>query len=392
MKTALRKAQRLLHGLEVQLGRRHAATGCVFVALTALTMTMVLVLTQAVAQISPAIGHYYDSEQLASMQLLSVVMGLFYIGVARHAWRHLRSEEAHLGLAYLLTTGMLVATAYVAILYGIKDTPMSLLLISAVALARAWFPARVLVPGVVLAAVMVIASEVLLQLGLMRYAPLLSAPVVHGDSIAPWWRNWSEGIYNLVALFFSGMMFFIFWLMDRHNEQLEKLARTDALTGLVNRGTFMRLLEAACAQQRAGAATVCVMLCDIDHFHRLNAQHGQPVGDRVLQRVAAFMRELASRPDAVAARFGGGAFALLLPGTSPADAGKLADCLHEFLATQSFESHGQAFAITMSTGIAEDARGDAAALLKMADDNLYAAKLARTKRELAAQMRLAAAG
>ncbi|MCD6060484.1 MAG: hypothetical protein K0S16_795, partial [Moraxellaceae bacterium] len=58
----------------------------------------------------------------------------------------------------------------------------------------------------------------------------------------------------------------------------------------------------------------------------------------------------------------------------------------------SFESHGQAFAITMSTGIAEDARGDAAALLKLADDNLYAAKLARTKRDLAAQMRLATAG
>jgi diguanylate cyclase (GGDEF)-like protein len=226
---------------------------------------------------------------------------------------------------------------------------------------------------------MVVASEILMHMELLRYAPLLSAPAMHSETIAPWWRNWSEGIYNLVALFFSGLMFFIFWLMDRHNEQLGKLARHDALTGLLNRGTFMQELETACTRQHENVVA-CVMLCDIDHFHRINAQHGQPAGDRVLRRVAGFLKDMAASHGALAARYGGGAFALLLTGVDRATAQQLAERLGDYLASQSFESEGEPFAITMSTGIALDHKGDPSVLLKAADDELYSAKLSANNR------------
>ena len=92
-----------------------------------------------------------------------------------------------------------------------------------------------------------------------------------------------------------------------------ELARTDPLTGLLNRRAWRDLLDAELARAaRRGAAPVCVAMLDLDHFKRFNDNHGHGAGDAFLQQLAAEWRD-AVRPSDVVARYGGEEFALLLP-------------------------------------------------------------------------------
>lgn len=375
--------KRLRDRLEHEFGRRHIPTGCVFVALTALAMTLLIFGMQGIALLSPGIGAYYHRELLVQAQWITGGMLVFELGVAWYGWRHAQSTGDHAWLAALLSTVLLLSTTLTAILYGLKDMPMGLMFLSAVALLLSWFPARLVWPGTALSVIAILACEVLTRAGTLAYAPLLTEPVVTGRPMAPWWRNWAEVLYNLEALFFSGLMFFLFMMMNRRNQQLEEIARSDALTGLLNRGTFMHLLAEECARQRRTQRPACVMLCDIDHFRRVNDAWGMPAGDLVLRRLAHLLQELTRHPVDVAARYGGGDFALLMPETDLLAARAVAERIREFLRSQPFEVDGQRFHVTLSIGIAEARDGDEARTLKLADDNRYYAKASGRDRVVA---------
>lgn len=99
------------------------------------------------------------------------------------------------------------------------------------------------------------------------------------------------------------------------------LARTDMLTGAVNRRCFFEMLmEELARTQRYGRGFALVYL-DLDHFKKVNDQLGHAVGDQVLKTVVDVMRENLRRTDTVA-RLGGDEFALLLPET-PAQSAEL---------------------------------------------------------------------
>lgn len=375
MKQRIRqRGRRLLHTLERAIGRRDPVVGCIVVTLIALGMCTVLLVMQGLALLLPAPGRHYHHDLLVQLELLTFAISLMYAGVAWFCWRHYHAAARRRWLPTAMTCVMLASSAYIAILYGLKDMPMSLMLLSAVALARTWFPARTVLPGTVLALLMIVASELLTRFGRLGYAPLLTEPVLDGHAMAPWWLNWSEAIFNLVAVFFAALMFFIFWLMGRYHEKLEKIARVDALTGLVNRATFMHLLDEYC-RRRASPAPACVLLCDIDRFRQFNEDHGQAAGDLLLQRIAAWLQQ-ETRPEVDAvARYGGGAFALLLPGRTLAETRRLATALRRFLEARSFGGEAEGRSVTMSIGIAEDSDGDSAAMLRAAGGNLHYARV-----------------
>lgn len=367
------QGQRLLYMLERAIGRRDPVVGCSVVALIALGMCLVLFVMQGLALLLPGPARYYSHALLARVELLTLVISILYGGVAWFCWRHYGTASRQRWLPACLTGVLLATSSYIAVLYGLKDMPMSLMLLSAVALARTWFPAPVVLPGTVLAVLMLVASEVLTRIGLLPYAPLLAEPVLDGHAMAKWWLNWSEAIFNLVAIFFAGLMFFLFWLMRRYNEKLEQIARVDALTGLTNRATFMDLLDAYC-RQRVTSEPACVLLCDIDRFRQINEACGRSAGDLVVRRIAAWLQQAVRGEGYVVARYGGGAFALLLPGFSLAEAHRLGDQLNAFLEGQPFGIEELRSRVTMSMGIVEDGEGDIADILRTAGGHLHYAK------------------
>jgi diguanylate cyclase (GGDEF)-like protein len=146
--------------------------------------------------------------------------------------------------------------------------------------------------------------------------------------------------------------------------RLEQLAGTDPLTGLANRRTWDEALAAAIRDAARHDRPVCVAVLDLDHFKRVNDEHGHAHGDRVLRgSAAAWQREL--RPADLVARLGGEEFALLLADCTLAGARAVTERVRA--ATPS----GQ----TCSAGIVMWNRSETpSCLLARADRLLYAAK------------------
>ena len=179
--------------------------------------------------------------------------------------------------------------------------------------------------------------------------------------------------------------------LDRRNqvlrERLAHEARTDALTGLLNRRGFDERahLEMARAQREPGPLTVLAF--DIDHFKDINDAWGHECGDRVLSRLGVTVAGLSREVDVVG-RMGGEEFVVLMPGSGIADAEALDARLRWALAAWGGLGSDAAVdapggdpeglpAIRVSAGIAVAAPGDTLhGLLRDADSALYAAKRA----------------
>lgn len=163
----------------------------------------------------------------------------------------------------------------------------------------------------------------------------------------------------------------------RMNAELLQLATTDFLTGLPNRRHFMAALENEHARlQRELASCASVLMLDIDHFKRVNDEHGHAVGDAVLRHLGALMCQALRKVD-VPGRVGGEEFAILLPGTDLAAAAVFAERLRRRVAESSLTIDGGiVITITVSIGMAAMAGTDADcdAVLERADEALYRAK------------------
>lgn len=159
--------------------------------------------------------------------------------------------------------------------------------------------------------------------------------------------------------------------MRREIARLEILSSTDPLTGLCNRRAFESRLADEFKRARRYRTPLSLLLMDVDHFKRFNDMLGHPAGDRLLQTIAAILRHGARETDQES-RFGGDEFALILPNTSRALAGQMAERLRVAVC----EEYVQAPRITLSMGVAEldGAMADSFALLGAADKALYEAK------------------
>ena len=159
----------------------------------------------------------------------------------------------------------------------------------------------------------------------------------------------------------------------RREQTLQRLATTDALTGLANRRAFAQQLDAALEQAQDGAPGMVIMF-DLDHFKRVNDTYGHAAGDKVLVHLAQILRGQALREDDLPARLGGEEFAVLLPHTSADDAVAVAERLRLALEHSHIDSgEGRTIRVTLSAGLAPLA-GDAEHSLALADAALYQAK------------------
>ena len=170
-------------------------------------------------------------------------------------------------------------------------------------------------------------------------------------------------------------------------DEARRLANQDHLTGLPNRRAFDEMFVREVREAKLSGETLCVAFCDIDHFKRINDAHGHPAGDRVIRYVAETLGRIGDAKCHVA-RHGGEEFAVLLRGTSLADAWTRLDAARDEIAQKRLvnRSNDTPFGrITFSGGIADAlayrTKSDA---LKAADAALYAAKEAGRNRVLIA--------
>ncbi len=168
-------------------------------------------------------------------------------------------------------------------------------------------------------------------------------------------------------------------MLEKQQADLVWLATRDALTGLFNRGEFMRLAEQELLRTRRHGGNTGVIVVDLDHFKAVNDQHGHPAGDKVLVHVAQALRDGVRNTDIVA-RIGGEEFIVLLPQTDIDATTKLAQKLRQQLRQSAAPVNSDLqVAITASFGVAcmpDGHDGSVAALYAAADNALYEAKRA----------------
>ena len=162
--------------------------------------------------------------------------------------------------------------------------------------------------------------------------------------------------------------------LDRAREEL-RVARHDALTGLITRREFERRLDAALVKTRAGHRWYALLYLDLDHFKVVNDTCGHAAGDELLRQITGVLRAVVRNRDSVA-RLGGDEFAMLLDDCPPQSAERIAQDLLEAIQGFSFASGENIFKIGGSIGLVTfcDSSVGLLELMRTSDDACYIAK------------------
>lgn len=146
--------------------------------------------------------------------------------------------------------------------------------------------------------------------------------------------------------------------LKRTSEALKRMSREDALSALHNRRSFGDDLSKVFLELRNSNGTVApkaaLLLCDIDHFKRINDAGGHAAGDAVIRRMGAMLKANVPRHD-LAARYGGDEFVVMLNGAGPAEAVAFIERLQSDLRRTAEESESAEVlftGISISTGVA----------------------------------------
>jgi len=164
---------------------------------------------------------------------------------------------------------------------------------------------------------------------------------------------------------------------ERADQRNQNLAMRDELTGLFNRRSVLESLTHHAAIAQRSRLPMSLLMLDVDHFKRVNDNHGHLSGDRVLRELAQTLMTRTREQD-VLGRYGGEEFLVILPDTDLDGARQMAEALRKVVEATPFHAEdGQSLPITVSLGVstldlASEQRGNA--LIGLADQALYKAK------------------
>lgn len=160
-------------------------------------------------------------------------------------------------------------------------------------------------------------------------------------------------------------------------DALERLSRTDSLTGLGNRHQFNDLFPLMLANAKRQSSPLALVLMDIDLFKRVNDQHGHLTGDACLEVFAERMRQVFRRDNDILLRMGGEEFAVLMPGTDLEHAQQMAEQFRACIADSPLQAREHRLNLTTSLGVGtfEPTRDNSSeAFFQRVDSALFQAK------------------
>ena len=134
------------------------------------------------------------------------------------------------------------------------------------------------------------------------------------------------------------------------NEENRRLSVTDALTGAFNRRHLMEQVPIEIDRSARYGHPLSILMCDVDHFKKINDTYGHQAGDEVLKCVVALLRQKIRTVDWIA-RYGGEEFVIVLPETEFTNAVKVAETLRAALAEQVIEFENTKLTVTASFGV-----------------------------------------
>ncbi len=165
--------------------------------------------------------------------------------------------------------------------------------------------------------------------------------------------------------------------------EVERTTRVDALTGLANRREYENVYPKAWQQAARSRGDIALLVCDLDHFKKLNDGHGHLAGDACLQHFARLVEGCFRREIDLPARIGGEEFVVILPGSTAREGERMAEMLRARLEEQPCEWQGKTLPMTVSIGVGSASWGNDSkpeATFARADAACYEAKMSGRNR------------
>jgi two-component system, cell cycle response regulator len=171
---------------------------------------------------------------------------------------------------------------------------------------------------------------------------------------------------------------------SEYHEEIYRLTTVDGLTQIFNKRYFTENVEREISRAHRYGRALTLTMFDIDNFKAINDSFGHLAGDHVLKQLASVVRTKIRRED-VFARYGGEEFAILLPEVPLKAASSTAEKIRKLVEEHAFKFEDDLIPVTISLGCATLTKDlqDTSALIKAADDRLYAAKHAGRNRVVA---------
>ncbi|QGM07441.1 GGDEF domain-containing protein [Stenotrophomonas maltophilia] len=164
-------------------------------------------------------------------------------------------------------------------------------------------------------------------------------------------------------------------LVERMLVDLRRAARTDGLTGLLNRSAVLADGQAQLQRSRRQGRPLALLLVDVDHFKQINDRWGHLAGDQVLRHFASVLQQSTQGRTHLLGRYGGEEFVLVLAGSTQGEAMAWAAAIRTALQQKPARLGTGPVTVTASIGLAmDDGQGDLSTLLAAADAALYRAK------------------
>lgn len=194
-------------------------------------------------------------------------------------------------------------------------------------------------------------------------------------AITPHTGQFSSISYLLLMLIATGFthIFYVILLVKRLILQLETQSKRDPLTDLLNRRGMQEILNQQMEFRFRYNEPFSVLMLDIDHFKRINDEHGHDKGDDVLRKIARIIEASVRTTDQVA-RIGGEEFLVMLPRTTIALAAEMAERLRATIESNSLEIMGKSVTVSIGVTHAIPQDGEQNRLLIRADHALYQSK------------------
>ncbi len=309
------------------------------------------------------------------LPLASALFGAFFLFLSSHLYlRFSSSHRAYKTGSLLLQSVLIVLCLYLVYSGGTNQTgPLWIYLVPPVVMFFSGFRRGLIT----------------IALFATAYSILVFAPFDFLHPVTYSYEFKTRLLYSFLTLTFLASFYEYsrqssFQRLNELTIELEKQARLDPLTHLLNRRGMRERIEQEFIRQQRNKTGLSFLLIDVDHFKRVNDSYGHETGDTVLMALSQLLTDSIRKQDAVA-RWGGEEFLLLLPDTSLTQAATLAEKIRAQLEEYPIRHDQHSLHITLSIGVAEvkdsDRPDDA---INRADKRLYLAKQQGRNRVVAA--------
>ncbi|MCG8670874.1 MAG: GGDEF domain-containing protein [Pseudomonadales bacterium] len=322
----------------------------------------------------PDLIPFLNSEVHTKLNYYLLACGLIWIGMFLISY-HIRKTQTENKKLELVTVILPVPLVFaIVITHGILMSSVLAGLVAVSMLGFFLFETRLMVISVLFNAALVVIVSLLSFMEVIPFTSLYKE--VYMGTGARWWMGGQIAI-TMYPLLCGIIMtkFFLKGLRERE-DKIRELSRKDGLTDIWNRRYLMEIFERELLLSKRADTPISFIMIDLDHFKKLNDEHGHKMGDKALE-VAAQVLQSALRNTDYLGRYGGEEFAAILPNCNVGAAREVAERCRQAIESTIVTYNGVEINLTTSVGVTtviKSANVSADTIIERADKALYRSK------------------